>query len=463
MYIYCFSILQSQFYLYTFDIMKKLFIIVLAWIIGFYSFSLAWNEFTYENAKKIANEYITNSSFDENWQDKNPTLAWEGKFFYTESENPSYIEFKVSCDKNPDCGFIMVNFDGDDVAIPIASTSGNTPSEVLSAKNESKIEENTLYYFSPLEQYAESKVTGNISSINPQDDFWFEISEKNTSSLQEVQTKKNTVLKEKIESSKSQAKTFKKSVEFKKIKKELKEKKQTNGKEEVSFKYLDLAIANYTPPAVSSDKFVYGSTIYGTCNGKIPCYKQTLVEYNWVSCNTGCTPVAYAMVYWYYDRLSVAWNLLPWELAPTLNSTSIINMIESLWKNYLWTYCSGDEGLTTIANSTNWIQYAIDKWYSNSTATISGGNDTTIFSKIKTEIDASRPAIVNTSKHSFVVFWYHSSISSARIIRVNLWFWDLAEISSGYYWSNIDYNINAIYYDNSSNWVKSIIQIKLAN
>jgi hypothetical protein len=203
--------------------------------------------------------------------------------------------------------------------------------------------------------------------------------------------------------------------------------------------------------------------IYGTCNGKIPCYKQTPTTYNWISCNTGCTPVAYAMIYWYYDRLSVAWNLLPWELAPTLNSSSIINMIETLWKNYLWTYCSWNEGLTTIVNSTNWIQYAIDKWYSNSTATISGGNDTTIFAKIKTEIDASRPAIVNTSKHSLVVFWYHSSISSAKIIRVNLWFWDIAEISPGYYWSNIDYNINAISYDNTSYWIKSIIQIKLAN
>jgi len=71
-----------------------------------------------------------------------------------------------------------------------------------------------------------------------------------------VKLKKNNTLKEKIESSKKEAKTFKKSVEFKEIKKELKEKKQTNGKEEVSFKYLDMTMANYFPPA-SSNKFVY--------------------------------------------------------------------------------------------------------------------------------------------------------------------------------------------------------------
>lgn len=55
--------------------MKKIFLIILAGIIGFYSFSLAWNEFTYENAKKIATEYIENSSFDENWREQNPTLT----------------------------------------------------------------------------------------------------------------------------------------------------------------------------------------------------------------------------------------------------------------------------------------------------------------------------------------------------------------------------------------------------
>lgn len=49
---------------------------------------------------------------------------------------------------------------------------------------------------------------------------------------------KNTQLLKSLKWNKKEANTFKKSIEFKEIKKELKEKKQTNRKEEVSFKYL---------------------------------------------------------------------------------------------------------------------------------------------------------------------------------------------------------------------------------
>lgn len=121
--------------------------IVFSWIIGFYGLSFAFNEFSYENAKSLAREYIENSSFDENWKNTHPHVEWEGKYFYTDADTPSYVEFKVSCDKKHDCWFVMVNFDGDDVSIPIASTSGNTPSEVLFAKNGSDGSDNKLYYF----------------------------------------------------------------------------------------------------------------------------------------------------------------------------------------------------------------------------------------------------------------------------------------------------------------------------
>jgi len=103
----------------------------------------------------------------------------------------------------------------------------------------------------------------------------------------------------------------------------------------------------------------------------------------------------------------------------------------------------------------------IDKWYSKSTAIISGWTDTTIFWKIKAEIYASRPTIVNTSGHSMVVFWYYNStISSAKIIRVNLWFWEQIQVATGYYWSNIDYNIDSIFFPNTNQWsIDSIIKV----
>lgn len=461
--------------------MKKIFLIILAGIIGFYSFSLAWNEFTYENAKKIATEYIANSSFDENWWEQNPTLAWEGKYFYTESEKPSYIEFKVSCDKNPDCGFIMVNFDGDDVAIPIASTSGNTPSEVLSAKNESKIEENMLYYFSPFEQYAENKRNGNISSIDPQDDFWYEVSEKNKLSLQEVKTKKNNTLKEKIESSKKEAKTFKKSVEFKEIKKELKEKKQTNGKEEVSFKYLDLALADvdewnnsYTSPWASNIFIIWSNT--PDCWSRTPCYHQYKTTYNWKSAYSWCSPTAMAIIYGYYDR-NGKWNLIPWTAASASSTPSnfdpiIKSVIDTLKIQMSWYYIYNSvhdiyEVWVTQSNFKNWIQYAKDKWYSSSTAVTETWDTTTLFSQIKTEINNNRPVVLHlkpsngqSGGHSVVWYWYKNTWTTP-IVRINMWWWYTLLSWTTYYSSNIDYNINSMYYSGNIRYTYWITKINI--
>lgn len=418
--------------------MKKIFLIILAGIIGFYSFSFAWNEFTYENAKKIANEYIRNSSFDENWQDQNPTLSWEGKYFYTESETPSYIEFKVSCDKNPDCGFIMVNFDGDDVAIPIASTSENTPSEVLAAKNESKIEENRLYYFSPFEQYAENNRNGNIASIDPQDDFWFEISENEKFSLEEVKTKKNNTLKEKIESNKKEAKIFKESVKFKEIKKELKEKKQTNGKEEVSFKYLGSAMAWWTETIWNSTYIIWSST--SNCNSRVPCYTQFSYNYSWWTCLSGCSPTAVAMLFWYHDRVWNYPNLVPWTATDYIinssTNTDITNMINSV-RLSMWTYCSSSWGWATPSNQIWWaLAYPKSKWYINTQAYYGVWTPSQLLNIIKSEINNGNPIIINTIPHTIVVYWYNHTTWS-QMVRANYWWWNGS-------FSNIDININSI-------------------
>lgn len=61
-------------------------------------------------------------------------------------------EYKVSCDSTPDCGFILVNVDKNDVVVPIASPTGNTPSELLDTGT--GYEE--YYYFSPFDIYAEN-------------------------------------------------------------------------------------------------------------------------------------------------------------------------------------------------------------------------------------------------------------------------------------------------------------------
>ena len=70
-------------------------------------YDLLLMNFLMKMPKTLANEYIRNSSVDENWKDKNPHLNWEWKYFYTDSDSPSYVEFKVSCHNNPSCWFII--------------------------------------------------------------------------------------------------------------------------------------------------------------------------------------------------------------------------------------------------------------------------------------------------------------------------------------------------------------------
>lgn len=89
-----------------------------------------------------------------------------------------------------------------------------------------------------------------------------------------------------------------------------------------------------------------------------------------------------------------------------------------------------------------------------------------LFNYIKTELNSSRPVIVNTQSHAMVAYWYNNITSVTKIIRVNLWWWEWLKITSDsgvvYYGSNIDYYMDAIYYDWASQWgIKSIFNINL--
>ena len=452
--------------------MKKLFFIILAWAIGFYGLSFAFNEFSYGNAKSLANDYILNSSFDENWKWTNPHIDWEWKYFYTDSENPSYVEFKVSCDKTKDCWFIMVNFDWDDVSVPIASTSWNTPSEVLSAKNWSNIKNNKLYYFNPFEQYAENEVTWDISSIDPQDDFWDDISWSGNITPEvkkEKKVKKNKALKDKIVKARSEAKDYKRSDDFKKKRKDLKDKKQTNWKDEVSFKYLDIALAEdsyissqyYNKPNYTSNTFVawqWFSNIQ--CTWLLPCYRQFSETFQIKDCLSWCSPNALAMIYWYYDRNGKS-NLIPWTTAWIVNDESIKSMVRTIrtqmeTKCNTWVIYNGKAAWATyLYNIKKAVQYAKDKWYIYSTSVEQTWSTLNMFQTIKTEINSSRPVVWSTKTHTFAIFWYSNDNYNSKVVRINIWWWNTSFKDTNnniYYGSNIDYNIDNFFYNGVSQW-----------
>lgn len=135
------------------------------------TFSFTKTKIVYEKANNLANTYIDNSINDESWKWNNTQIKEKWKYYYTDDENnPSYIEFKVSYDKTTNCWFVLVNIDWDDVSVPIASTSWVWPGEILTHKFEDK--ENTkLYYFWPLDQYAQNLETQEVHSIKPEDNF----------------------------------------------------------------------------------------------------------------------------------------------------------------------------------------------------------------------------------------------------------------------------------------------------
>ncbi len=422
--------------------MKNFLLISIFWVIWFYGLWFAFNEFSYENAKTLANEYIRNSSVDENWKDKNPHLNWEWKYFYTDSDSPSYVEFKVSCDNNPSCWFIMVNFDWDDVSIPIASTSGNTPSEVLVAKNWDTDNSNSkLYYFNPFEQYAENEVSWNVSSIDPQDDF----SDSSSWSLKanslwksQEKTKKNKLLKDKVLKAKDEAKKFKKSDEFKKLKKELKDKKQTNWKDDkVSFKYLDMAMAGSSQIINGSTYITWSSTT--NCNSRVPCYRQFTYNYSSWSCLSWCSPTAIAMLFWYHDRIGNYPKLIDWTAKDYIiwstTDINITNMINSIrW--YINTVCVNWQWSSTWTNMTQAYKYPVSKWYINTLAYRWTWTPTALMTIIKSEINKWNPIIINTIRHSVTWYWYNNTTGS-EFVRVNYWWWN-------WWYSNIDVNINSI-------------------
>ena len=338
----------------------------------------------------------------------------------------------------------------------------------MSIKNDN----NKLYYFSPFEQYSEDLETKEVSSINPEDNI--ELLIKNNSKLtnKEKEIKLNNYkedLKQKLFNAKIEAKEYKKSENFKKRKDEIKEQIMNVPKEEFVMKNLNIANASYTNPW-ASNVFIPWWISSAECSWATPCYKQFQTTYNWISCWNWCAPTAVWIVFWYYDRNGYS-DLVLWN-APLTNSYLLEAMIKSIW-NTILTKCDNKwQWSTYTSNIPKAKQYAIDKWYKNTTSNYSWLISTSsIFSNVKTEINAWRPIIINTQNnfdtgwHSIVWFWYRNS-TTTKVVRVNMWWWWSYTIDtwSSYYTSNIDQNLDAIYYLSSNDRkATSTITFKISN
>lgn len=439
---------------------KLVFTVVLLWLfINPFSFTFAKTKVIYEIAENLAVQYIENSLEDDSWKNNNPRISWEWKYFYTDDEkNPSYIEFKISCDKTPDCWFIFVNTDWDDVAVPIASTTWNWPSEALIWQNIWNNENNKLYYFSPFEQYAENLETSEIVSINPMDNVdWILEQDVKLTKEEKIEKKKNfnSKLIDRVKKAKIDAKNYKKSDDFKKSKEKIKDQILSVPEEKFVMNNLNVANAAYTNPW-TSNVFVPTSDLqsYATCSWRTPCYKQFQTTYNWATCSSWCSPTAVWILFWYYDK-NWFWNLLYWT-APVTNTTITNDMIKTIWL-LIWTHCNWNTWDTNPENVKNAKQYAINKWYKNTTSSFSNSITTAnVFTNVKTEINAGRPIVIHAKDpwHAIVWFWYLNS-TTLKVVRMNMWWWGTNNLpiwTIKYYTSNIDQNLDSIYYFDNIAW-----------
>jgi len=429
---------------------KIIFPALLLWIFSFwFSHADFKND---DNGRKIAELYLESNKNDDFWKDNSPRL-WESTPLYMEKETPSYVEYQVVCERNVDCGFIIVNIDGDDVDIPIASPSDISPSQILTQKSWVVKADLQFYYFSPFDIYSKNTVTNQINAIDPQMD----------------PIEENEILDEMLDVEKKQIKKI-----IKIRKEELSEIFQTQKKEIVQYKlsaeFQDIKnqIENYGigingyPWSVQEWERRYVKWSIGWwCNSKVPCYQQYIYNYSSWPCLFWCSPVAAAIIFGYHDRVDNFPNLFPYEIAPVLNypaSSSVTYVINNIrW--HMGTTCDiYGEWTTNGVNVPKADKYAQFKWYTYSKGYRTTGSIENKISKIKFEIDMWRPVVINILKsswwHSIVWYGYYNPTSNNSspipAIRINAGWWNGNT-------SNADINIYNIFLWNTTRNIGSVV------
>ena len=186
----------------------------------------------------------------------------------------------MSCDDSPNCGWIIVNIDGDDVAIPAASTQGSANFELLNAKLDDTLvkpergakKARQLYYFSPFDQAIEDQDL-NVATLSDGSD----------------EQPSHDKLKKKIDA----VKAIKQSDAFKNKKAEFEDKGLTSFARRSPLAMLGAYASATTIP----DTFVPGAST-SMCGSRIPCYKYNATyNYSGGTCQFGCVATALAMIY----------------------------------------------------------------------------------------------------------------------------------------------------------------------
>jgi len=415
--------------------------------------------FKYEEAEKTAQQYIDINKNDDIWQDHNPRL-WEATPLFMEKDIPSYIEYAVTCDRSPQCGFIIVNVDGDDVKIPVASPSDIPPSQILVNKSGANKQDLQFFYFWPLDIYSRNISTEQINALNPQTDPLEDEKDENLEKLTpeeqvqilKIMTEKKEKLPEIFEKQLDFWKKYKLSPDFQQVKKYIENYQFTSASLPESVDVWDW-------------KYVKSYSNSSGCNSRVPCYKQYNYWYGWWWCDSWCSPVAAAIIFGYHDRIGNYPELLPNYIAPVTNGKNspirIVDMTDNI-RSYMGTYCVSGEWLTTVSgmvNAVSFLHHHVGYAYAQSWAVY--GNQWPTSMTIFEEINAGRPLILNMHQvgapqpewHSVVVYWYKKAPSNSLIntVRINAGWWNGNDSNTSIHLINI----TNIQFDTNDNSVKT--------
>lgn len=364
-------------------------------------------------SRRVAENYIKEmENFWPFWKWKKPTIVKETPFYTYDDKNVSYMEYKVSCNDDVDCGFIMVNTDKSDVSIPMSSTTWKSLSEQMDEKN---IGKNKNYYFDVFNHFAITN-TWKIKTTSPENEVL-----DNGENIYTRSIDKNPLYEK-----------------FKKIQKVSKENKEKYIKNQEMKKYTERSVN----PVFNLYSWVINNNFFDKeeCKSLTPCYKQLNRRYWSLYWLTWCTSVAFSILYWFYDKYWYP-NLIEGD-TPSLTTSEIKSLQIKIW-NDMWTLRLNDWSWLTLHNRTiDWFKYLNWKYANDWWIQISYVNDT--FHEIKREIMNWRPVLLSYTWHIVVVHWY-----IWNRLAVNLWHWrDFSNVLLDVNWNNISWN--------SISWIKEI-------
>lgn len=384
-----------------------------------------------DESKKVAENYIKEmENFWPFWKWKKPKIVKETPFYTYDDKNISYIEYKVSCRDDKDCGYVLVNIDKSDVKVPISSTTGKSLSEQMDEKNTWK---NKNYYFDVFNQFAITN-TWKINTTSPENKFL-----DNGENIYTRNVDKNPLYER-----------------FKEIQKISNENKEENIKRQENLIYTTRSVK----PIYNNDTWVVNNKFFDEkkCKSLTPCYSQYDRVYdrwaNWpipeTVWPTWCWPTSMSILFWFYDKYWYS-DIIFWEPSSLWNhrirwlQIDIWDLMNTILEDWNW--------WTFPKEIVKWFKY-LDKKYKHNWWFRISYNDNTFWEYIKEEIKAWRPLLLSyywkKSWHIVVVQWY-----SWNKLLINFW-WGADRNPN----TLVDLNWNSFYFENDIKRVNDIYIFK---